>query len=651
MIFDIRSTAIQSAIQKIIPRWQERFAHHLSIAKKIGYGYGLAISIAVSGTTIGLIVGDRSQRQAQEQLKVAEIQQEIIDQLTIVTLSVQMHPQRLISVLEDSIWFRYETSRFINDVNEVNSTLIELESFVNNHPTQLATEPQQIHQLIQGYTQAIAEDAEFIRSLWQQIDPAELQSQNLAQSQQRILLALTEAEMGQLRLSFDRLSENLIRMKQAAVQQQSQAYTQLDRAQTFRLHIIIFSMVLSTAIAILLAIITSRAIARPVQTLTQVAQQSIRQSNFDLQAPVISHDEIGALSNAFNQLIASVKQLLEQQQTTNEKLELYNHTLEQKVTERTHELSEKNTHLNRLLEELRRTQTQMVQSEKMSSLGQLVAGVAHEINNPVNFIHGNIMHVNEYTQELLGLIEAYQQHYPDTPPALQDRLETIDLDFVVEDLPKVLRSMKVGTDRIREIVLSLRNFSRLDESEFKSVDIHEGIDNTLLILWHRLKAKAESPEIQVIKDYGELPHVECYPGQLNQVFMNLLANAIDALEESNQSRSFQEIVANPSVIQIQTQHLNTDRVLITIADNGDGIPETVRARLFDPFFTTKPVGKGTGLGLSISYQIVVEKHKGRMYCNSVPGQGTLFAIEIPVRQSLSMADDAIDEVDETAIFF
>lgn len=637
--------------EKLILSWGKRLTVRFNIAKKIGYGYGLAISIALLGTGIGLIVGDQSQNKAQEQLQIAELQNSLLNELMIATLSVQMHPQRLLAVLKDPIWFKYETSKFTNDVNQLKKRLSELETFAQNNPKQLAVDAQRFEKLIQDYTETIELNAQYTAALWQQVDPQNLQFGQISQSQQQMLTALTQEEMVQLRLRFDRLSESLIYMRQAAVQQRTQAYEQLNQADVFRLSTIVLSMVLSTAIAILLAIITSRTIARPVQTLTQIAQRSIRESNFDLQAPITSHDEIGVLSSFFNQLIRFVKQLLEQQQEANEQLETYNHTLEQKVAERTHELSEKNTHLNQLLDELHRTQSQMIQSEKMSSLGQLVAGVAHEINNPVNFIHGNIAHVDEYTQDLLQLVENYQQHYPHPSPALQAELNKTDLDFLIEDLPKILRSMKVGTDRIREIVLSLRNFSRLDEAEFKTVDVHEGIDNTLLILWHRLKSRAERPEIQVIKEYAQLPLIECYPGQLNQVFMNLLANAIEALEESNQSqsRSFQAITNHPNLIRIQTQQIDPNRISITVSDNGLGIPEADRNRLFDPFFTTKPVGKGTGLGLSISYQIVVEKHRGRMYCNSQLGQGTTFVLEIPIRQ-LSSADHEDNKIDQTAMF-
>ncbi|MEG3879267.1 PAS domain S-box protein [Microcoleus sp. herbarium7] len=291
----------------------------------------------------------------------------------------------------------------------------------------------------------------------------------------------------------------------------------------------------------------------------------------------------------------------------------------------------KASELEQTLQQLTSAQSQLVQSEKMSSLGQLVAGVAHEINNPVNFIYGNLTHANEYTKDLLHLIELYQNHYPEPVPEIQEEVEAIELDFLMEDLPKLLSSMKVGADRIQQIVASLRTFSRMDEAEMKEVNIHDGIDSTLMILQHRLKAKHNHPEIPVIKEYGNLPLVECYAGQLNQVFMNVLSNALDALEERDMRRSAEEMRENPSMIRISTEMPKPDRVLIRISDNGPGIPETVGTRLFDPFFTTKPVGKGTGMGLSISYQIVTDRHKGSLKCTSSPGQGAELAIEIPLK--------------------
>jgi PAS domain S-box-containing protein len=296
------------------------------------------------------------------------------------------------------------------------------------------------------------------------------------------------------------------------------------------------------------------------------------------------------------------------------------------------QLKQQAENLENTLHELQRTQSQLIQSEKLSSLGQMVAGVAHEINNPINFIHGNLVPATEYTQDLLGLLELYQQHYPNPPSEIEEEIETIDLEFLKIDVVKLLNSMRVGTQRIREIVLSLRNFSRLDEADFKQVDIHEGIDSTLMILQNRLKATPERPEITLVKEYASLPPVECYPGQLNQVFMNILANAIDALEEYNQRRSYGEVVNSPNCIRVYTENSSDNQVIIRISDNGAGMTPEVQAKLFDPFFTTKSVGKGTGLGLSISYQIVVEKHGGKLSCQSTLGKGTEFAIAIPIVQ-------------------
>ncbi|WP_293353169.1 MULTISPECIES: PAS domain S-box protein [unclassified Microcoleus] len=290
---------------------------------------------------------------------------------------------------------------------------------------------------------------------------------------------------------------------------------------------------------------------------------------------------------------------------------------------------EQSAQLAAALDELKNTHSQLVQSEKMSSLGLLIAGVAHEINNPVSFIHGNLAYLKDYIQDLFHLLELYQQHYPNPVAEIQQETAENELEFLAEDLPKIMSSMSVGVDRICQIVQSLRNFSRHDDSQMKPVNLHEGIDSTLLILNHRLKGNGEMPPIQIVKEYGNLPLVECFAGPINQVFMNILSNAIDALDDPNIREDFQEMPENFRQIRICTE-VTGNVVEIKIADTGPGITEEVKQRIFDTFFTTKPVGKGTGMGLSISYQIIVERHKGELYCTSELGKGTEFVIKMPI---------------------
>ena len=294
------------------------------------------------------------------------------------------------------------------------------------------------------------------------------------------------------------------------------------------------------------------------------------------------------------------------------------------------QLEQKAKQLELTLKNLQNTQAQLIQTEKMLSLGRMVAGIAHEINNPIGFISGNLTYARQYFQELMSFIKLYQQTYPHPTPEIQQLSEKIDLDFLIEDWLKLTDSMQVGAERIQGIIQSLKSFSRLNEADLKPIDIHEGINSTLLLLQHRCKTEGNSNEIQVIKKYGQLPQVTCYASQMNQVFMYLLNNAIDALENQPEPRVI-TITTSVAICQQTTndKQPTTNCIVIKIADNGIGMSQDVLDKIFDPFFTTKPIGSGTGLGLSICHQIVVEKHNGKIRCISTPRQGTEFSVEIP----------------------
>ncbi len=368
---------------------------------------------------------------------------------------------------------------------------------------------------------------------------------------------------------------------------------QASMIQTVLVTFICLTLILSGLIYVLFDKLVSQRIWRVSQSMRQAALNPGLTVRIDDTAT----DEIGDMAKVFNYMADSLDDLY-----TN---------LEAKVAERTAELEQ-------TLEELKITQAQLIQTEKMSSLGQLVAGIAHEINNPVSFIGGNVNYIAAYVEHLVKLIELFQQDYPHPSSKIQQRFEQIDWEFMAQDLPKLFNSMKAGSDRIAQIVLTLRNFARSDEAEMKSVNIHEGIDSALVILGHRLQG------IEVTKEYGQLPLIQCYPGQLNQVFMNLLTNAIDALVWPMRQ-------ASPQIL-IRTRKPDLNSIIVEIADNGGGMTEKVKTQIFNPFFTTKPVGQGKGLGLSISYQIIVDRHQGSIWCESQPNEGAKFYIQIPVQQ-------------------
>ena len=574
--------------------WVKRSLASASIRRKIGAGYALAVGIALLGTSAGLAIGEHYQRQSFAQLTRAHQQEHLLRELQAAILQARSHASRFPVVLGNSLWLQYEKDEFVRSLNKAKATISETERFVNPSSNGATADTEKLQDLLKTAAITIEAYGSLTASLLEQIDPWNLKPDEILPAQQQLL----RNSSGEVAITLDRLFHQLNQVIEAAQKEDMQATATLERAGELRVQIIVASMLLSVAIASALAVYTTRAIVQPIRDVTNVAQQVTEESNFALKAPVTSNDEVGVLATSLNQLI-------------------------QRIAAYT--------------QELKQAEVQLIHTEKMSSLGAMVAGIAHEINNPVNFIYGNLDYISEYIEDLLSLLRLYQQQYPEPLLPIQKQLEVIDFDFLAEDLPKILSSMKGGANRIREIVLSLRNFSRLDEAGMKPVNIHEGIDNTLLILNSRLKQG-----IKVIKEYGELPLVECTPAPINQVFMNLLCNAIDALEEVKVERlklEGSEDNLQPSNLQsatpciwIRTEVSGQNSVVIRIADNGSGIGSTIKHQIFDPFFTTKNPGKGTGLGLTITYQIITQ-HQGKIEVNSTPAQGTEFTIMLPIKTS------------------
>lgn len=603
---------LNQRLSKIVPlTWIKEGVRNLSISQKIGYGYALAIGISILGTTGGLILGNYYQEQAQQQERVADQQHHLLSNLENATFAVRSHPQALLAASVNPSQVDAQKTQYLADVERMKRLLFSLDTFIQAYPY-LDINTAELHHLVKEYEANIDAYNQVIESLWQISESENLKSEDVSVIQQELLKALHHPSTSQVMAQFDHLSHHVEDAKTKAETQQFQADQKLAQAEALRLQIIVISLLLSVGIAVLLATITSRAIAYPIETVTQVASAIVKESNLEIRTPVTTNDEVGSLATSLNQLVQWVDD-------STQELQLARQTLEQRVEERTQELTQ-------ALKELQQTQTQLIQREKMSSLGQMVAGIAHEINNPINFIYGNLDYAKRSINDLLNLLELYRQEYPQPNAAIQEQSEAMDLDFLIADMPKMLSSLKMGAERIQEVVLSLRNFCRLDEAQLKQADIHEGLENTLLLVGHRIQ-----PNINIVKKYSQLPRIDCYPAQLNQVFINIISNAIDALEDIQGK-------AIPTIV-IRSETINNRWIRVAIWNNGAAIPGEIKDRIFDPFFTTKSVGKGTGMGLAICYQIV-KKHQGKIEVTSEPGKGTEFVIMLPIQTEQEMAISA-----------
>lgn len=607
------------ALVKQFHHWLRRIIHHLSIGQKIGYGYAFCLSIAVIGTVIGLVIGDYYQTPAQQQKGDAQYEISLLYNLQTKLLQARTSQQQFTSLINQPDLLNKEYSNFSDRAGALRHVWSDLQSYVNTINYQQEKHAEGIPKFLQTYSELPNIYIKQVEELFGTITNEYLIIQNVPAAQKLLL----NFSVSSLVLKYDLIDDDLQQVINGSYEDNKNADLHLQNVLKIRFWIIAGSIILSIMLATVLAIYTTRILTIPILAVTQVAQRTTEQLQFDTLVPAIAGDEIGVLAKSFNKLIQRLAEYTHE-------LELARRTLESRVEKRTQELS-------KTLQSLQDTQSQLVQAEKMSALGQLVAGVAHEINNPVNFIFGNLTHVSNYVADLFSLVNLYQQDYSGTNIEISEYIQEIDLDFISDDLPKTLTSMKVGASRIREIVLALRNFSRHDEAELKLVNIHEGIDSTILLLQHSLKCESKDFVIEIIKEYDNLPLVECYAGKLNQVFMNILSNSIYEFKIKDKKGSKEKIKNNSHTIILRTELIENNCVRICIKDNGSGIEETIKSRIFDPFFTTKPVGEGTGLGLSTSYQIVVNIHQGKLKCLSVVGEGTEFQIEIPISQKVKSA--------------
>lgn len=553
----------------LIQKAVRTFRQQLCIRDKIGVGYILILSITVIGTGVGFAISHRYERAAIQKLAETRLQEGRLRDLQTNIAALPFHQQILLNSLGSPEEFQRQQL-------EINQKLAVAEqSFRQLRSDATVASSPELLALLDSHQTTLSV---YQRELENLIDEFPVYSSTGEQRNESIQTYLEFVKSPKSRRLY-LLTQDIAPFVQTASQRYQVAQQNLNAAERAQVHIIIASAFVSIILSILCAWLTSRAITKPLNQVTQIARRVRDENNLDLHVPVASFDEVGDLATSFDQLIQQIRHLLDAQR------------LEQ---------AEK-----------------LIESERMASLGRMLAGVAHEINNPINFVYGNISFAENYINDLFELIQIYETELSQSSDRIQDAREELDLEFIKSDLPKLLSSMKVGSERARQIVLSLRNFSRLNESETHLLNIHDCIDGALLILHNRIKN-----HIQVNCHYGSVPEIEGYAGSLYQVFTNLIGNAIDALEEQATDSAKQ--------IQITTGQHNNEQIYVEIADNGPGIPEHVRERIFEPFFTTKPADIGTGLGLAISRR-AIDRHQGRMTCESHVGHGTRFTIFLPIQ--------------------
>jgi len=567
------------------------------IGQQIGYGYLIAIAIGWAGSLIGMTVADYFQGRGIFQLMDAQRQSRLLSQFEQTAGEVQLHGARALALSERPRKQQQELSSLRLSLADIETIRQELELFLSSHPTWVADEPAVLRSLLAEYDRLLNQQTAQILAA---VENGKPQS------------AFPEILSSDVTQQLEQRHTDLLVLIRFAQGQEAEATAFMETAQGFEKFMIVASITLAGCLAGVLAWRTTRAIAIPLERITQVAQKVTNKADYSIRTDIVRDDEIGVLARSLNDLIERVAERTQRLEHTAQAAETQNQELEQ------------------TLQTLRRAQLQLVQSEKMSSLGQLVAGIAHEINNPIGFIHGNLTYAQEYSDSLVAVIDELQSVLPQLPERIAAHLEAVDVEFIREDFPKVLQSIRNGTDRINGLVLSLKVFSRLQESHLKQANLNDGLESALLLIGHRLKPQAKRSEIQVVRRYRELPLVECYSSQINQVCMNILNNAVDAIDE----RWEQDTTDWKPMISVSTEDVG-DLVRIAIANNGTAIPPAIQAKVFDPFFTTKPPGRGVGLGMSTSYEIIHQQHRGNLSFISPVSEevGARFVLEIPKQVS------------------